>query len=95
MIGMATEDKDSPKAETVSRFHSNADTDSSRTALHHTLGPGKNQAASGNHSHDGNDSPRLLTGTVIGGATNEVVIDNIVSALVKLGAEDKRGGQDG
>lgn len=87
---MATEDDKSPKAESVSKFHNNADTDSSRTALHHTLGPGRNQAASGSHRHDGNDSPMLLGGTTISGATTEIVLDNVVSALVKLGAEDKR-----
>lgn len=31
--------------------HDSADTDSSPTALHHTLGTGANQAAAGNHTH--------------------------------------------
>ena len=31
--------------------HGNPDTDSSRTALHHTIGTGANQAAAGNHTH--------------------------------------------
>lgn len=31
--------------------HQNADTDSSPSALHHTLGSGPNQAAPGNHNH--------------------------------------------
>lgn len=31
--------------------HQNADTDTSPTALHHTLGAGANQAAPGNHTH--------------------------------------------
>lgn len=96
---MATEDDKSPKAETVADFHNNADTDSGRTALHHTLGPGRNQAASGSHTHDGNDSPRLLSGTIINGADNNALISSIINALVKLGAEDKRsddgsGGND-
>lgn len=90
---MATEDDKSPKAEAVAKFHNNADTDANRTALHHTLGPGRNQAASGSHRHDGNDSPRLLEGVSISGATTEVVVDNLVSALVRLGAEDKRSGE--
>jgi hypothetical protein len=34
-----------------SSSHDSADTDSSATALHHTLGTGANQAAPGNHSH--------------------------------------------
>ena len=38
---------------TVSSFHQNADTDVSKDAAHHTLGPASNQAAAGNHNHDG------------------------------------------
>jgi hypothetical protein len=34
-----------------SNSHASADTDSSPTALHHTLGAGANQAAAGNHAH--------------------------------------------
>lgn len=87
---MAMEDDKSPKAETVADFHNNADTDASRTALHHTLGPGRNQAASGAHTHDGNDSPRLLSGVQINGADTNAVLESVVSAIVRLGAEDKR-----
>jgi len=36
---------------TQSNSHASADTDSSPTALHHTLGAGANQAAAGNHAH--------------------------------------------
>jgi len=32
--------------------HASADTDSSPTALHHTLGATANQAAAGNHTHE-------------------------------------------
>ena len=39
--------------------HQSADTDTSTTALHHTLGTGANQAAAGNHIHDYSQ----LTGT--------------------------------
>ena len=37
---------------TQSKTHDFADTDSSPTALHHTLGTGANQAAPGNHDHN-------------------------------------------
>jgi hypothetical protein len=37
-----------------SRTHDSADTDSSTTAIHHTLGSGPNQAAPGNHNHPHN-----------------------------------------
>lgn len=36
---------------TQSESHNSADTDSSTTALHHTIGTGANQAAAGNHGH--------------------------------------------
>ncbi len=36
---------------TQANSHASADTDSSTTALHHTLGAGANQAAAGNHTH--------------------------------------------
>lgn len=42
-----------------SKAHYRADTDSNQQALHHTLGPGRNQAASGSHTHDGTTSPKL------------------------------------
>lgn len=43
----------------VADFHKNADKDGSAKALHHTLGYGPNQAAPGNHSHDGGTSIAL------------------------------------
>lgn len=39
--------------------HQNPDTDSSTTAIHHTIGLGGNQAAPGNHTHDYNGSTIL------------------------------------
>lgn len=39
--------------------HYRADTDSARNALHHTLGSGWNQAAPGDHVHDGRMSSKL------------------------------------
>ena len=37
---------------TQSRSHDSVDTDSSTSAIHHTIGNGPNQAAPGNHNHD-------------------------------------------
>jgi hypothetical protein len=48
-----------PSAKEVREFHSNADTDGSAKALHHTLGPGPSQAAPGNHTHDAGASSGL------------------------------------
>lgn len=46
-------------AKEVREFHLRADTDGSPKAIHHTLGPGPNQAAPGNHTHDGGQSATL------------------------------------
>lgn len=48
-----------PIPEVVMQAHMRADTDSSQTAVHHTLGQHRNQAAPGNHIHDGTDSPLI------------------------------------
>lgn len=47
-----------------SQDHYHSDVDSSRQAQHHTLGTGRNQAAPGNHIHDGVTSKEIIqTGT--------------------------------
>jgi len=51
-------------ARDVDQLHRNADTDQSKRALHHTLGPKGSQAAPGNHTHDGNDSALLSEETI-------------------------------
>lgn len=85
------ENKDKPSSKVVRDFHINADTDGSQKGLHHTLGPGANQAAPGNHTHDGGNSATLplpLEGVTITGVTEADQIDSIILALVKLGATD-------
>ncbi|WP_084013923.1 hypothetical protein [Mycolicibacter kumamotonensis] len=42
--------------------HEDADTDSSLTAIHHTLGTGEFQAAAGNHTHNYNNLPGIPYG---------------------------------
>lgn len=42
-----------PSAKEIANFHLRADVDASHRALHHTLGNGRNQAAPGDHVHDG------------------------------------------
>jgi len=54
----------------VNNFHLNSDKDSSVFALHHTLGPGPTQAAPGNHTHNGKDSPRLDFNDLLNGWVN-------------------------
>jgi hypothetical protein len=57
-------------AEEVNLFHLNSDKDSSVFALHHTIGLGPNQAAAGNHTHNGKDSPRLDFNDLLNGWIN-------------------------
>lgn len=78
-----------PDPLSVKEFHTNADTDSSRDAIHHTLGPGINQGSPGGHSHDGQDSALLLADITITGAKGSAACDSsIIAALVRLGATD-------
>ena len=51
--------KAKPASKDVADFHTNSDKDGGPKALHHTLGPNNNQAAAGNHTHDGGNSAKL------------------------------------
>lgn len=42
------------------KYHSRADTDTGPNSFHHTLGPKRNQASPGNHTHDGTTSKKLF-----------------------------------
>jgi len=78
-----------PDPISVKEFHQNADTDVGAEGIHHTLGPGVNQAASGAHTHDGNDSAFLLEGLSITGTKGTAACDgSIIALLVRLGATD-------
>ena len=78
-----------PDADSVREFHTNADTDVTPDSIHHTIGPGYNQAASGQHNHDGSNSPFLLEGYTISGAKGgNTALASVIAALVKLGAAD-------
>lgn len=74
-----------PAAKDVTDFHTHADTDGSPKAVHHTLGPNQNQAAAGNHTHDGGQSAKLtnlLEGVTVTGSTGgNVALQNLLSAL--------------
>lgn len=88
---MARVDETKPDTKTVKDLHTNADTDGSPKALHHTLGPGANQAAAGNHTHDGGGSAIVspLEGTTITGSrATDAWRTSVMAALVRLGATD-------
>lgn len=62
-------------------FHAFSDVDSDQGAQHHTLGSGVNQAASGAHTHDGNNSPLLFNGTVTGSRGGNAAVANLISIM--------------
>ena len=69
-----------PTAKESDRAHRNADTDGKSLSIHHTLGPGHNQAAAGDHSHNGGASVNLLDGYIVNDLASCIV------ALKALGA---------
>lgn len=83
-------DQERPTAKVVRDFHTNSDVDANQDALHHTLGPGTNQAASGGHNHDGANSALLLDGyTIAGSRTGGSALISVIGALQRLGAKDE------
>lgn len=79
-----------PSAAEVEKFHTNADTDGDEGSIHHTLGPGRGQAASGDHAHDGGSSKLLGVGyTITGAKGGNVALANVLTFLVdKFGITD-------
>lgn len=78
-----------PPNDVVEKFHTNASIDTKKSDIHHTLGNKSNQAAAGDHRHNGSDSPLLLEGVVLTGSKGgNAALASVVSALVKLGATD-------
>lgn len=76
-------------SEEVDDFHTNSDVDLRLEAQHHTLGPGPNQAAPGNHTHDGGDSQLLLEGeTITGSRSSDAWRLSVNAILVRMGATD-------
>jgi hypothetical protein len=75
---------------TVLKFHTNADTDASHEAMHHTLGPRNGQAAAGDHNHQiGSNYKAALSGVTISGSrSGGAALVSVIAALVKLGAND-------
>lgn len=80
-----------PNSESVSKFHSNSDVDSSSVAQHHTLGIQHNQASAGDHNHNGKNSKKIGKGINAGFPTtanatySQAQIQTIIDALRALG----------
>lgn len=79
-----------PSATEVNKFHTNADTDSSITAAHHTLGTRRNQASKGDHIHDGENGLKIMENVTITGAKggNAALADLITKLAAALGFTD-------
>lgn len=77
-------------ARAVAEIHRSADTDSGKTAIHHTIGPAPDQVASGKHTHDGGETVQLGAGiTITGSRGGNVALANLLTALEAiLGIED-------
>lgn len=69
-----------PPGQDVNDFHTRSDVDSSPRAQHHTLGLKHNQAAIGDHDHDGVNSKRL-TAAAPSGTT---YVTTLLAALLTL-----------
>lgn len=71
----------------VDRIHTKADTDGSPTAIHHTLGINRNQAAPGNHIHDGKASPKVGRGlnlAISGSRGGNAAVASIITMLKQV-----------
>ena len=78
-----------PTSQAVEDFHTNSDLDARAESQHHTLGPGPNQAAPGDHTHDGGDSALILEGEIISGSrATDAWRLSVNAILVRLGATD-------
>jgi hypothetical protein len=76
-------------ARIVAQLHRNADTDTSKQAVHHTIGPAPDQVASGAHTHDGVETRQLLSGiSITGSRGGNIALASVIDALQALGAED-------
>lgn len=81
--------KENPDNKAVNAFHTNDDVDVNPQSHHHTLGSGINQAASGSHTHRGDDSVLLFEGIAITGSiSGGTALRSVIAALAELGATD-------
>lgn len=75
-----------PTPESTAELHKVADTDSSTTATHHTLGIQPNQASPGDHLHDGRTSKDLYTPiSVTGSRGGNAALASLLTSLATQG----------
>lgn len=74
----------SPPPKEVNEFHARSDVDSSQTAQHHTIGIKHDQAAAGDHNHDGASSRKVGNGlslTVTGSRGGNAALASLITQL--------------
>lgn len=76
--------KGTPDPRLVNSFHHRSDVDSSVASQHHTLGISRNQAAPGDHIHDGSASRKLGAGrnlTISGSKGGNAALSSLITML--------------
>lgn len=88
-VGAYGAERSNADATQVDDFHEQSDLNTRSEAQHHTLGPSQNQAAPGNHNHDGGTSIPLWEGnTLTGSRGGNMALASVISILVQKGAVD-------
>lgn len=88
-VGAYGAERSNADATQVDDFHEQSDLDTRKEAQHHSLGPGQDQAAPGNHTHDGGTSSQLWTGdTLTGSRGGNMALASVIAILVQKGAID-------
>lgn len=88
-VGAYGAQRSNADATQVDDFHEQSDLNTRSEAQHHTLGPGQNQAAPGNHNHDGGTSIPLWEGnTLTGSRGGNMALSSVIAILVQKGAVD-------
>lgn len=88
-VGAYGAQRSNADATQVDDFHEQSDLNTRSEAQHHTLGPSQNQAAPGNHNHDGGTSIPLWEGNTISGSRGgNMALASVIAILVQKGAVD-------
>lgn len=88
-VGAYGAQRSNADATQVDDFHEQSDLNTRGEAQHHTLGPSQNQAAPGNHNHDGGTSIPLWEGnTLTGSRGGNMALSSVIAILVQKGAVD-------
>lgn len=88
-VGAYGAERSNADATQVDDFHEQSDLNTRSEAQHHTLGPSQNQAAPGNHTHDGGTSVPLWDGNTLSGSRGgNMALASVIAALVQKGAID-------